>query len=112
MPGPPATCTSTCAASANIFPLVHQRILQCLAERVVRAVIGIGFTEAEQATAVFATQRSQKIVKTDADESRALNQIYNRAHTLADRDIGDSESLMNSSFGRNDRSEEHTSELQ
>ena len=40
-------------------------------------IVGIGFTEAEQTTAITAAQCGKQIIKSDSDESRTLDQIYN-----------------------------------
>src|SRR6266487_2507632 len=82
------------------FALAHERVFQRLFKRVMRAVVGIGFTETEQATAIVAPQRSEQIIEADANEARALNQVYNRAHALTDGDISHGEGLMNASLWR------------
>ncbi len=79
---------------------IHQRILQRLRERVMRAIIGIRFTEAEQAAAARTAQSGEQIVETDPDQAGTLDQVHDRAHALADRDIGHRERLMNSRFRR------------
>ena len=65
-----------------------------------RAIIRIGFAEAEQATAVLTPQRREQIIEPDADEAGSLDQINDRAQTLANSHVGDTEGLMNSGFGR------------
>src|SRR5438067_13692394 len=65
-----------------------------------RAVVGIGFTETKQATPVLASQSRKQINETDANQTRPLNQIHDRAHTLADGHVGDAKGLMNSRFRR------------
>src|SRR6266404_6536217 len=82
------------------FALAHERVFQRLFERVVRAVVPIGFTETEQATAIVAPQRSEQIIKAYADEAGTLNHAHNRAQALTDGDIGDGECLMNPSLRR------------
>ena len=79
----------------------HQRIPERLSESVVGTIIGIGFTEPKQATAVATTQRGKQIIKADANESRPLNQVHDRTNALADHDVRRGKGLMNSCLGRN-----------
>src|SRR5207253_10581998 len=79
---------------------IHQRILERLRESVMRAIARIGFAVAKQATAVVSAQCRKQIIEADANESRPLDQVNNRANTLADRDISRCEGLMNSSVWR------------
>ena len=79
---------------------IHERTLQRLRERIVRAVVGIRFSETEETTTVRIAQRGQQIVETDPDQAGALEQIDNRAHALADGHIRRREGLMNAGFRR------------
>ena len=79
---------------------IHQRIFERLRESVMRAIVRIGFAVAKQATAVVSAQCREQIVEADANESRPLDQVHNRPNTLADRDIGRCEGLMDSSVWR------------
>ena len=79
---------------------IHERILQRLGEGIVRAIVGIRFAETEEAAAAWAAQRREQIVEPDPDQSGPLDQVHDRAHALADRDIGDGERLMNPRFRR------------
>ena len=65
-----------------------------------RAIIGIGFTETEQTTAVLAPQRREQIIEADPNKTGPLNQIDDGADTLANRHVCHAERLMNSGFGR------------
>src|SRR6266850_483094 len=64
------------------------------------AIVRIGFTVPKQATAIACLQSSEQIIEADANESWLLDEIYNRSHALADRDIRHCESLMNSRLRR------------
>ena len=65
-----------------------------------RAIVGIRFTETEEAAATRAAQRREQIVEPDPDQSGPLDKVHNRTHALADRDIRDRERLMNPRFRR------------
>ena len=67
-----------------------------------RAVARVGFTEAENATAVWSPQRGHQIIEADADEPGTLNDIDDRAHALADRGIAGRERLMDPGAWRYD----------
>jgi hypothetical protein len=54
----------------------------------------------KQATAIACVQSREQIIEADANESRLLDEIYNRSHALADGDIRHCESLMNSRLRR------------
>ena len=71
-------------------------------ERFMRPVVAVGFTEAKEATAVLAAQGGEQFIKADLDQARAPNDVDNCPHTLADRRVGDGESLVNSRFRQND----------
>src|SRR4030095_1927170 len=85
---------------------IHQWILECLRERIMSAVIRIGFTKPEQTTAIAAAQRRQQIIESNADQSRSLNHIHNCTHALADGDISHGKSLMDACVRR-----DHTAHL-
>src|SRR6266567_3827800 len=81
---------------------LHQRILERLRESLVRAIVGIGFAEAKQATTIGAAQCRKQIIEADANESRSLDEVHNRTNALTDGDIGHGKGLMNSGLRRND----------
>src|SRR4029453_17789714 len=60
-----------------------------------RAIVRIGFSKAEQASPIPATQRRKQIVEANTNESWSLNQSYNRTDTLTDSRIGLGKRLMN-----------------
>src|SRR5205823_14285624 len=64
----------------------------------VRTIVPISFAVTKEATSASAAQRSKQVVKTDAHDSRSLNQIHNRTQTLTDRHVGNGKSLMNACF--------------
>src|SRR5205823_5232807 len=79
---------------------IHQRIFQRLRERVMRAIVRIGFAVGKQATAIAGAQSGEQVIEADANESRPLDKVHNRSHALADGHIRHCESLMNSRLRR------------
>ena len=65
-----------------------------------RTIVRIAFAETKEATSASAAQGGKQVVKTDAHDSRPLDQVHNRTQTLADRHVGNGKSLMNSRFRR------------
>src|SRR5437763_16884458 len=61
-------------------------------------IIRIAFAVTKEAASASAPQCSQQIIKTDAHDSRPLDEIHNRTQALTDRHVGNSKSLMNTSF--------------
>src|SRR5439155_21069165 len=63
-----------------------------------RTIVRVAFAVAKEAMSASAAKRGKQIVKTDAHDSRPLDQVHNRTQTLADCHVGDSKSLMNTRF--------------
>src|SRR5215472_10913857 len=61
-----------------------------------RAIVRIGFAVGKQATAIACAQSAEQVIEADANESRPLDQVHDRSHTLADGHIRHRECLMNS----------------
>ena len=63
MPGPAGDLHQNVRGVSQHPATIHQRILQRLRESIMRAIIGIGFAEAEQATAVGLRSAASKSSK-------------------------------------------------
>src|SRR6201746_2669114 len=83
------------------FSAIHQRVLQGQRERLVRAVVAVGFAETEEAAAVLTAQRREQFVETDPNEARPPNDIDDSAPALAEREIRRGESLVDSRLRQN-----------
>src|SRR5947207_13063440 len=63
-----------------------------------RTIVRVAFAVAKEAMSASAAKRGKQIVKTDAHDSRPLDQVHNRTQTLTDGHVGNSKSLMNTRF--------------
>src|SRR2546423_15341904 len=64
------------------------------------AIVRVAFAVSEEAASSATAQSRQQIIEPDAHDPRSLNEIHNRAQTLAHRHVGESEGLMNPRFRR------------
>lgn len=57
-------------------PTIHERVFQRPRQRIVRAIIGVGFPETEQTSTARAAEGGEEIIEANLNQTRTLDQVY------------------------------------